>query len=98
MMRLGVPAYPVLFYEVIVLWLFIFSEWSENLSAEGGTGKYFNDYCQWRRVPEFVDFVYNSGVSASIGKLLDSEVCRSVINIHPIYHSAIATYDYMYQL
>ncbi|KAF6032641.1 hypothetical protein EB796_009058 [Bugula neritina] len=49
------------------------SAWSESLSAEGGSGKYFNDYCQWRRIPEFEDYVFNSEAAAIVGQLMQSE-------------------------
>lgn len=59
------------------------SEWSESLGAEGGTGKYFNDYCQWKNIPEFEEFVYKSTAAEIVGTLMQSEVCvnRSDLNI-----------------
>ena len=50
------------------------SIWSEELKAEGGTGRYFNDYCQWRRIPEMTEFVNKSNAAEIVGKLLQSQV------------------------
>ena len=53
---------------------FLISIWSEELKAEGGTGRYFNDYCQWRRIPEMTEFVYKSNAAEIVGKLIQSQV------------------------
>eukprot|EP00058_Branchiostoma_floridae_P027272 XP_002612763.1 hypothetical protein BRAFLDRAFT_97256 [Branchiostoma floridae] len=50
------------------------SRYSESLVGEGGPGAYFNDYCNWRSIPEFQDFVYNSPAAQIAAQLMDSQV------------------------
>eukprot|EP00058_Branchiostoma_floridae_P027274 XP_002612765.1 hypothetical protein BRAFLDRAFT_97254 [Branchiostoma floridae] len=48
------------------------SRYSESLVGEGGPGAYFNDYCNWRSIPEFQDFVYHSPAAQIAAQLMDS--------------------------
>lgn len=41
---------------------------AENLKSQE-SGRFFDDYCNWQRIPEFVDFIENSD-AASIGAAL----------------------------
>lgn len=68
-----------------------FSEYSESLMAEEGAGKYFNDYGHWRRIAQFVDFVYNSEAAEIVGKLLQSEVLYRVKHNTAAENNAVAT-------
>lgn len=44
------------------------SEFSEKLPA--GQGYYFNDYTNWRNIPEFQDYVFNSPAAGIVQKLM----------------------------
>ena len=45
------------------------SQYGENVKAEGGSGSYFNDYLNWQRIPELLEYVYKSP-AAEIAKFL----------------------------
>ena len=45
---------------------------AENTVA-GEAGRFFDDYCNWQRIPEFKDFVENSGVGALAATLMGSK-------------------------
>lgn len=49
------------------------SQYSESLVAAGGSGAYFNDYCNWRSIEEFRDYVYNSPAKEIAGRLTMSK-------------------------
>lgn len=52
------------------------SKFSERLTTEGSTRSfYFNDYFNWRQIPEFREFVYKSPAGEIAGKLMEAEVC-----------------------
>ena len=51
------------------------SGYSEKLQAPGGPGFYFNDYCNWRNIGPFREFVTKSGIAALAGNLMRSKVC-----------------------
>ena len=53
------------------------SEYSERLRTKEGPGYYFNDYCNWRRIRAFSDFVYNSPCSNLVAALMCSQVSLS---------------------
>lgn len=40
---------------------------------EGDPGGLFDDYCNWQRIPEFRDFVYNSPAASMVARLMGSE-------------------------
>lgn len=42
----------------------------------GDPGGFWDDYCNWQRIPEFREFVFDSGVGALIGGLLGSREVR----------------------
>jgi ectoine hydroxylase-related dioxygenase (phytanoyl-CoA dioxygenase family) len=49
------------------------SQYGERLSSgEPGDGAYFNDYCNWREIEEFRDYVYNSPAASIAGQLMKS--------------------------
>ena len=35
-------------------------------------GHYFNDYCNWRTIPEFRDFAFNSPAAEIAGRMMGS--------------------------
>lgn len=41
-------------------------------TAAGEPGRFFDSYCNWHRVPEFLDFLANSPAAALAGRLMDS--------------------------
>ncbi len=45
---------------------------AENLNP-GDTGRFFDDYCNWQRIPEFTDFVCNSPAANAAAQLMRSE-------------------------
>lgn len=49
------------------------SQYGESLKGEGGPGIYFDDYCNWRNIPEFEDYVYNSPAAEIAGRLMESQ-------------------------
>ncbi len=45
---------------------------AENLK-EGEGGRFFDDYCNWTRIPEFEQVIYNSNVGHVAAELMQSE-------------------------
>lgn len=45
---------------------------AENLK-EGESGRFFDDYCNWQRIPEFVDVIKNSPAAEIAADLMQSE-------------------------
>ena len=45
---------------------------SENVKPGDGGGRFFDDYCNWQRIPEFSDFMRNSPAAAIAGQLMGS--------------------------
>ena len=41
--------------------------------ADGDTGRFFDDYCNWRRIPEYRDFVMDSPAAAIAARVMRSE-------------------------
>ena len=50
------------------------SDYSESLEGDSSSASYFNDYNNWRKIPEFKDFVFNSPAGKIAGKLMNSQV------------------------
>lgn len=48
---------------------------AENLKPGEG-GRFFDDYCNWRRIPEFVDVIENSSVAAVAAALMRSKTVQ----------------------
>ena len=42
--------------------------------TDGNTGTYFNDYCNWKKIPEFREFVEHSPAAEIAGSLMGCEV------------------------
>ncbi|XP_035220517.1 uncharacterized protein LOC118193528 [Stegodyphus dumicola] len=49
------------------------SSYSEFLKGTAGDGYYFDDYCNWKRIPEFYDYVFKSPAAAIAGTLVQSK-------------------------
>jgi ectoine hydroxylase-related dioxygenase (phytanoyl-CoA dioxygenase family) len=45
---------------------------SENARPQDGGGRFFDDYCNWQRIPEFTDFMRQSPAGAIAGALMGS--------------------------
>jgi ectoine hydroxylase-related dioxygenase (phytanoyl-CoA dioxygenase family) len=70
----------------------LFSDWVEPLRAgvekniaapstdvriyDGGNGRFFGDYCNWDRIPEYRDFVFHSPAAQVAGRLMGSKTVR----------------------
>lgn len=64
------------------------SPYSESLSDESGGGVYFNDYCNWRNIPDFADVIFNSPAPLIAAALMDTK--------EPVfYHEHVLTKDAM---
>jgi len=62
------------------------SEFSEWLKSEDSQTFYFNDYFNWRKIPEFEEFVLASPAAEVAGKLMKSEFAV-------FYHEHVFTKD-----
>ncbi|NQW10218.1 MAG: phytanoyl-CoA dioxygenase family protein [Alphaproteobacteria bacterium] len=47
--------------------------YAKGYTAEGKPGLFFGDYCNWRRIPEYEDFLKNSPAPDLAGALMGSE-------------------------
>lgn len=50
--------------------------YTKGYTPEGGSGRFFGDYCNWQRIPEYDDFVRNSPAGAIAGRLMRSRHAR----------------------
>ena len=41
-----------------------------------GSGKFFGDYCNWQRIPEYSDFIFNSRIGEMASQLMGSKTVR----------------------
>ena len=44
--------------------------------GEKGAGRFFVDYCNWARIPEYRDFIFNSPAAAIGAELMQSEAVQ----------------------
>ncbi len=51
-------------------------------TPQGKPGGFYDDYCNWRRIPEYEDFVLNSPAGEIVGRLMRSSSAR-------IYHEHV---------
>ena len=49
------------------------SAYAQHLKTDGDTGQFFGDYCNWRRIPEFRGYVYDSPAAPIAAQLMPSE-------------------------
>lgn len=49
---------------------------AENVRPGEGGGRFFDDYCNWERIPEFADFVRNSPAAEIAGRLMASQTSQ----------------------
>lgn len=47
--------------------------YASNNEKAGHTGRFFDDYCNWTRIPEFADVIANSDAAKVAGALMQSE-------------------------
>ena len=45
-------------------------------TGAGGAGRFFGDYCNWARIPEYRDFIFNSEAAAIGQQLMSSQKVR----------------------
>ena len=50
------------------------SKFSEMLRPNENEGGYFNDYCNWKQIPELIDFVHHSPAASIVGQLMNSKI------------------------
>lgn len=50
--------------------------WVRRYTPEGQSGQFFGDYCNWQRIPEYRDFVFNSPAGAIGARLMGSKYVR----------------------
>lgn len=48
---------------------------SEN-RKDGETGRFFDDYCNWQRIPEFHGAIHDPAIAAAAGALMQSETVQ----------------------
>ena len=58
-------------------------------TGENGGGRFFGDYCNWDRIPEFRNFIFNSE-AASIGKQLMGSRSVRLFHEHVLVKEASA--------
>ncbi len=44
--------------------------------GDGGGGRFLSDYCNWQRIPEYRDFIFNSPVAVLAAQLMGSREVR----------------------
>ena len=44
--------------------------------GENGGGRFLSDYCNWQRIPEYKDFIFNSPAAGIAAELMDSRTIR----------------------
>ena len=49
------------------------SDYAESLSTEGSSARFFSDYCNWRDIPAFREFVYDSPAAEIVARLMGSD-------------------------
>lgn len=49
------------------------SPYFESLRAEGSKGAFMDDYCNWQKIPEFRDYIYNSPAPGIAKTLMRTE-------------------------
>jgi ectoine hydroxylase-related dioxygenase (phytanoyl-CoA dioxygenase family) len=49
---------------------------AENVRPQDGGGRFFDDYCNWQRIPEFADFMRRSPAAAVAGALMGSRAVQ----------------------
>lgn len=49
---------------------------ARSYTGENGGGRFLGDYCNWDRIPEYRDFIFNSPAAAIGGELMGSRTVR----------------------
>jgi ectoine hydroxylase-related dioxygenase (phytanoyl-CoA dioxygenase family) len=50
--------------------------YTKGYTPDGGPGRFFGDYCNWQRIPEYEDFVRHSPAAEIAGRLMGSDTVR----------------------
>jgi len=51
-------------------------DYGKNYTADGQQGHFFGDYCNWQRIPQYRDFLFESPAASVTSRLLQSETVR----------------------
>jgi len=51
-------------------------EYGKNYTKDGQGGQFFGDYCNWQRIPEYKEFLFESPASDVAARLTDSDTVR----------------------
>ena len=51
----------------------------------GEAGRFFGDYCNWQRIPEYHDFMFNSPAAEIATQLMHSKQARMLFQNLPIF-------------
>lgn len=51
-------------------------EYGKNYTQNGQSGHFFGDYCNWQRIPEYRDFLFNSPAAQVTSQLVKSDTIR----------------------
>ncbi|XP_043210533.1 uncharacterized protein LOC122375295 [Amphibalanus amphitrite] len=57
---------------------------AESLKGDDSEGAYFNDYCNWEKIPQFREYITESPAAEIAGRLMESQVSA-------IYHEHVLT-------
>lgn len=49
------------------------SAYAESLSTQETSARFFSDYCNWQKIPEFHEFVYHSPAAEIVARLMGSD-------------------------
>ena len=52
------------------------SQFGKSYTPEGNPGGFFGDYCNWNRIPEYRDFMTDSGIGRAAAALMQSPSAR----------------------
>ena len=56
------------------------SPFGESLKVnESDTGAYFDDYCNWKSIQEFKEYVFESPAASIVGQLMESDYRSSYL-------------------
>ena len=50
--------------------------WAREYMQPGETGRFFGDYCNWKRIEEYHDFMFNSPAASLAAQLMQSKQAR----------------------
>ncbi|KAF0304722.1 hypothetical protein FJT64_023538 [Amphibalanus amphitrite] len=57
---------------------------AESLKGDDSEGAYFNDYCNWEKIPQFREYITESPAAEIAGRLMESQVCSIWMPVDPV--------------